>query len=198
MPGQNEDAIYMEYIDQTLRNKIVSKELSIEDNFNIVFQITTALQNLHEDGIVHRDLKPVNILVNDKNRIKLIDFADSIKIGTPILPEDPNFVRLCATVPYSPLECAVICPESYSKSKVDNWSLGVIIGEMLLNRLPFCYSKMHDKLILEEWSLKNNYVHGICMRKMHGLRSVENILKVLSIMLMRFKYRERLCLGGVL
>ena len=102
----------------------------------------------------------------------MIDFADSIKIGTPIVPQDPNFVRLCATVPYSPLECAVICPESYSKSKVDNWSLGVIIGELILNRLPFCYSQLHSQLILEEWSIKNNFLLGMNMRKMHGIKSV--------------------------
>ena len=139
----------MEFIEHTLKNKITSKAFSIEDKFDITFQLTKAIKNLHEDGIVHRDLKPVNILVNRKNEIKLIDFADSIKIGTPIMPKDPNFVRLCATVPYSPLECAVICPESYSKSKIDNWSLGVIIGELINNRLPFCYCKYYEKLILE-------------------------------------------------
>ena len=38
-------------------------------------QILKAIISLHEDGVVHRDLKPQNILINKKNKIKLIDFS---------------------------------------------------------------------------------------------------------------------------
>lgn len=110
---------------------------------------------MHDDGIVHRDLKPHNILVSKDNSIKIIDFAESIKIGTVAIPDSPTFLKLCSTVPYSPLECLRICPEGYSKSKIDNWSIGVIIAEMIFGKLPFCFSKMYEKEIVKGWTLQN-------------------------------------------
>jgi eukaryotic-like serine/threonine-protein kinase len=34
-----------------------------------------ALDYIHRNGVVHRDLKPENIMVDDDDRIKLIDFG---------------------------------------------------------------------------------------------------------------------------
>jgi len=40
-----------------------------------IFQITQALQNIHTLNLIHRDLKPNNILIDELNNIKLIDFG---------------------------------------------------------------------------------------------------------------------------
>ena len=74
----------------------------------------------------------------------------------------------------------------------------MIIGELIHSRLPFCYSKLHEREIVEEWNLKDNFNYGMNTRKRYGIQSIENIMKIVSMVLMRFKYRERFCLEGVL
>jgi serine/threonine protein kinase len=41
--------------------------------------ICDALDYMHKHGVVHRDLKPENIMVDDQDRIKLIDFGIAMK-----------------------------------------------------------------------------------------------------------------------
>ena len=40
-------------------------------------QIINALEYLQEKNIVHRDLKPLNVMLDEKWNIKLIDFGDA-------------------------------------------------------------------------------------------------------------------------
>jgi serine/threonine-protein kinase len=42
-------------------------------------EINTALQRIHEKGIVHGDLRLPNILVDENNIVRIIDFGMSVK-----------------------------------------------------------------------------------------------------------------------
>jgi serine/threonine protein kinase len=49
----------------------------------ITFQhVASALRAMHQLGYVHCDIKPNNILVNDANSVRVIDFGQSCEIGT--------------------------------------------------------------------------------------------------------------------
>lgn len=41
----------------------------------IMRQVMKAIEYLHSQNIIYRDLKPENILIDNKKRIKLVDFG---------------------------------------------------------------------------------------------------------------------------
>ena len=68
--------LIMEYIDGVnLRQAIRQAKLKPSEVLEIVMRICDALQFAHEEGIVHRDIKPENILLDLKNRVKIVDFG---------------------------------------------------------------------------------------------------------------------------
>jgi len=87
----------MEYFPgRTLAEVITSRGLvPITDCVDYLGQICTGLAAAHDAGVIHRDLKPQNVLVGERNAVKLIDFglakattgtgltATGVLLGTP-------------------------------------------------------------------------------------------------------------------
>eukprot|EP01099_Mayorella_cantabrigiensis_P002953 TRINITY_DN232_c0_g1_i1.p1 TRINITY_DN232_c0_g1~~TRINITY_DN232_c0_g1_i1.p1 ORF type:complete len:350 (-),score=94.23 TRINITY_DN232_c0_g1_i1:637-1686(-) len=119
-------------IGKELFDKIVEKgQYSEKDASNIVRQIVSAVEYLHQNGIAHRDLKPENLLSagDDENEvIKIADFGFSKQFG------EEKLVTSCGSPGYVAPE--VLTSESYDKS-VDMWSVGVIIYILLCGYPPF-------------------------------------------------------------
>ncbi len=109
------------YFDEPLGKKI-----------DIFLNIVYAVANIHNLGILHKDLKPQNILINEKNNmdVHIIDFDFS-----DILKENVNKDKFEGSIKYaSPEQIGLI--KSNLDKRSDLYSLGVILYQLLTNRLP--------------------------------------------------------------
>jgi len=117
-----------------LFDKIVERGMySEKDASNIIRQVVSAVEYLHDNGIAHRDLKPENLLSageGDDEIIKIADFGFSKSFGE----EGEKLMTSCGSPGYVAPE--ILTAESYDKS-VDLWSVGVIIYILLSGYPPF-------------------------------------------------------------
>jgi len=87
------------------------------------------LEYCHVNNIVHRDLKPQNLLLDDKDRLKITDFGlSTLTTGAQSLTTP------CGTVAYMAPE--VRAKRKYKGFLVDIWSCGVILYTMLAGKRP--------------------------------------------------------------
>jgi hypothetical protein len=94
-------------------------------------QLISALEYLHTIGdIVHCDIKDTNILFDDHDNIKLIDFG----LGREFESPDEQLSSSCGSPCYVAPE--VLRQEAYTTS-VDVWSIGVVLFHMVSGTLPF-------------------------------------------------------------
>ena len=136
--------IVMEYLKSGTLKEYLDKipfRLTEKEAANICYQIADTLLYLRKYGIIHRDLKPENILIkiekvkgnidkesSDQIIVKLMDFGLSKILGNTETTNEGY-----GTMAYIAPEILLRSPYNY---KVDVWSLGVIIFNMLSGNLP--------------------------------------------------------------
>ncbi|VDM09958.1 unnamed protein product [Wuchereria bancrofti] len=93
-----------------------------------MYQLASAMEYCQQKKVLHRDLKPENVLISARNNLKISDFGWSV--------HEPSSRRntVCGTLDYLAPEMA---PEKTHDSKVDNWSLGVMLYEFLVGKPAF-------------------------------------------------------------
>jgi serine/threonine-protein kinase len=141
--------IAMEWVEGRLLRAILNEEgkLPIDRAVNLTLQICDALDTMHKHGVVHRDLKPENVMVDDEDRIKLIDFGIAKKEDARRL----TFVdvsKMLGTPDY-------ISPEQVKGQRGDQrsdvYSLGAMLYEMLTGEPPYTGSNplavMNERLL---------------------------------------------------
>lgn len=116
-----------------------------EDNCAVYLaQIILGLEHLHKIGIVYRDLKPENVLLNADGYLVLTDFGLS-KVG--LNDADDKCTSLIGTPEYMAPEILQNIPYDF---KVDFWSLGCVMFDMLTGQPPFTGNnnkKIMDKIV---------------------------------------------------
>ncbi|KAF8361044.1 hypothetical protein PRIPAC_87967 [Pristionchus pacificus] len=93
-------------------------------------EIVTAVQYLHDNNIIHSDLKPANILLDDKEHVKLCDLGiatdRNIENGVEVtITRSPK----CSPIYSSPEQ---LCMFTRFSSKTDVFALGLIFAELCL------------------------------------------------------------------
>ena len=113
----------------TLANWSGGNRLSLHEAVRLVHRLALALTEAHKQGIVHRDLKPANVLIeSDTHEVYLVDFGLA---AVPSIEGDGSGVF--GTPAYMSPEQA---RSEKATSHSDQYSLGVILYELLTGRLP--------------------------------------------------------------
>src|SRR5260370_11534506 len=109
------------------RLKVAGGKLPLEQALEVWLQLCDVLDYLHsrQPPIIFRDLKPGNVMLDDKDQVKLVDF------GIAILGNAK--ARSLGTPGYAP-------PEQYGNGQVlpesDVYSLAVLLLQCLTGREP--------------------------------------------------------------
>jgi predicted Ser/Thr protein kinase len=102
----------------------------------VIRKLALALQAAHDKGIVHRDLKPGNIMVDTSGEPIIMDFGlarQTRREGDIRLTQTGNVI---GTPAYMSPEQVEGDPEKIGPA-TDQYSLGVILYELLTSQLPF-------------------------------------------------------------
>jgi len=129
----NDHYIVMEYVQSSTLKKKIQDEgpLDILTATQIAKDIANGLTHAHANNIVHCDIKPHNILMTEDGRAKITDFGIARAVTESTLTYGGSVI---GSVHYFSPEQArggAITPKS------DVYSLGIVLYEMLTNRLPF-------------------------------------------------------------
>jgi serine/threonine-protein kinase len=123
----------MEYVQgRTLAELIAARGLvPIADCVDILGQICNGLTAAHDAGVIHRDLKPGNVLVGERNAVKIIDFG----LATAAAVEGGTATGMLLGTPY------YMSPEQVRGRRVDAasdvYSLGALAYHLVTGRPPF-------------------------------------------------------------
>ena len=125
----------MEYVDgEPLTEYCRNRNLSVPDRIRLFLRICDAVSHAHQRLFIHRDLKPGNILVTAAGEPRLLDFGLARVL-------DPAVESLTTSSSIPLLTPAYASPEQIRgeplTTATDVYSLGVILYELLADRLPF-------------------------------------------------------------
>jgi len=96
-----------------------------------LMQICSGLMEIHNNNIIHRDMKTGNIMLDENGNVKIMDFGLS---KSPLITTMTSLGTVLGTLGY-------VAPDQITGMNVDHrvdiFSLGVIMYELLMNDLPF-------------------------------------------------------------
>ena len=127
--------IVMEHVEGVpLTEACRARKLGLRERLRLFRTVCEAVVHAHQHLVVHRDVKPTNILVRDDGTVKLLDFGIAKQLEQ-LNNSDRTQTGLRLMTP------AYAAPEQVRGDPVgvytDVYALGVVLYELLSDRLPF-------------------------------------------------------------
>ncbi|MHC4341695.1 MAG: protein kinase domain-containing protein [Planctomycetota bacterium] len=144
--AENEETpfIAMELVEgESLKDMLTHGAMPPNKLLAIAHQIADGLEEAHSAGVHHRDLKPANVMVDERGRVKILDFGLAVITGRERSPHEAPEAFMTrtrsqwstgGTVPYMPPE--QLRGET-TDVRGDVFSFGVLLYECLSGRYPF-------------------------------------------------------------
>ncbi|KAJ1293011.1 hypothetical protein BS78_01G035200 [Paspalum vaginatum] len=119
-------------------NSIRPSQLDTHTAISYALDIAHAMDCLHANGIIHRDLKPDNLLLTaNRKKLKLTDFGLAREeTVTEMMTAETGTYRWMAPELYSTVTLRRGEKKHYT-NKVDVYSFGIVLWELLTNKMPF-------------------------------------------------------------
>ncbi|CAH9072579.1 unnamed protein product [Cuscuta europaea] len=123
----------------------------------IIIQIFHGLVylNKRQQKIIHYDLKPGNVLFDELGIAKMTDFGLSKIVEDDVGSQGMELTSQGAgTYWYLPPECFELSKTPFISSKVDVWSTGILLYQMLFGRRPFGHDQSQERILREDTIIK--------------------------------------------
>jgi len=132
--------IVLEYHPQTLFKVIHDRGCTPQFTRVLFHQLCLAIQHIHERRICHRDITPSNVLVSSQGNVVLADFG-SAKILESV---HVSMSYVCSRYYRAP---ELLLGNANYSIKVDIWSAGCILAEMLMGKPLFPGTNNQDQFM---------------------------------------------------
>ncbi len=126
----------MEYVEGTELDKWMEKNPlpTPKVAIDIVKQIAQGLTDFHEKETIHQDLKPANIIINNQQQIKIVDFGSTFVAGTAELFNPIEHEGALGTATYSDPQYLL---GRNTGIQGDLYALATIAYEIFTGKLPY-------------------------------------------------------------
>ncbi|MGN6555863.1 MAG: serine/threonine protein kinase [Verrucomicrobiota bacterium] len=143
--------LLMEYVEAENLKMLYAKSdpLLAENVAQILIDMATGLEHMHENGYMHLDFKPENVLVTRNAGVRLVDFD----LAQPISEKPIKLSKNPGTPAYMAPEQLQGQPLTH---RADIFAFGVAAYELLTNQLPFPGETPSD--ILRQQLDRSNFV----------------------------------------
>lgn len=133
--GKDEDISYivMEFVEGKNLKELIRTNGKFSEKEALVIgrQIALSLDEAHKKKIIHRDIKSQNIMLTDKNTIKVGDFGIAKAVSSSTITAVGSIM---GSVHYFSPEQA---RGGFVDARTDLYSLGIVLYELVTGRLPF-------------------------------------------------------------
>ncbi|XP_049820096.1 TBC domain-containing protein kinase-like protein [Aethina tumida] len=141
--GKHERTIVVsQFCGKSLSTYIERELFDLDDIIKIAYQVIEGVNELHKNNIIHRNLSNENILLQDNNDIKLFNYGLYHMTGENKLVSFP-ILQVLYTAPEVYLQQPNECLHD---PKVDVWSIGIVLAELLLNKLLWNNLKLGQRI----------------------------------------------------